>query len=214
MKPKHKSWPIFTSKTQKGKLRDLKVRGLISKYIVKQLGFCLAEFFSCTQRRKTKLVKKALALLGDKKLKGKPHYKVYANGLSPRLRTCDGGKFVKTEWLYDLHWYTEVKGCDYQPTGLPLVVECEWEPNRRKAKKKVPYSGIKFDFQKLLVANASLRLMIFIKRKHDKICELDEYFNKAIESFRNLEANSKFLFIAFDEEKEGFYYAQKVKGRK
>ena len=214
MQLKHKSWAIFTRETQKEKLRDIKVRGLISKYIVKQLGCRLALFFSRTQRERTTLVKNALALLGDKKLKGKPHYKVYANGLSSGLRTCDGGEFVKREWLYDLHWYTEVKGCHYRPIGLPLVVECEWEPNRRKEKTKVPYSGIKFDFQKLLVANASLRLMVFIKRKRDELSELDEYFGKAIESCRNLKANSQFLFVAFEEEKKRFHYAQKVKWRK
>ncbi len=203
-------------KLQKVKLNDLKFK--YTKYIVKQLGSRLTQFFSYTKKirkRRTTLIKKALALLGDKKLKGKPHYKVYANGLSRRLRTGDGRTFKDREWLYDLHWYTEVerKGCEYQPKKLPLVVECEWEPER-KDDKKVCYSGFKYDFQKLLVANAELRLMIFILRKKDSLQDLDDHFEKAIERYNNLAEGSKFLFIAFDKNIPGFHYAEKFKEQK
>ena len=89
------------------------------------------------------------------------------------------------------------------------MVECEWESKRRDD-KKISHSGIKYDFQKLLVANADLRLMIFLKRKHDKIRDFDNYFDSAIESYLNLK-EGKFLFIAYDKELLGFHYAEKFK---
>jgi len=96
---------------------------------------------------------------------------------------------------------------EYLPTRLPLVAEIEWRP-KRDEDSIVPYSGYKFDFQKLLVANADLRLMIFKINNKDEIKGLDDYFYKAIKSYTNLADNSQFLFIAFDEETKGLYHAE------
>lgn len=53
------------------------------------------------------------------------------------------------EWLYDLVWYRENdKG---QLVEVPLVVESEWSRY---------YKDVKFDFEKLLLANSQLKLMI------------------------------------------------------
>lgn len=184
----------------------------MSKYIVEELGKCLNTFFSYDTKRRpqrTTLIKDTLTLLGDRKLKGKESYKVYSHGLSLDLRQSHGGKYKNNEWLYDLHWYTEVEE-PFLPTGLPLVVECEWNP-RKRGVRKIPYSGIKYDFQKLLIANSELRLMIFIIEKEKDIVELDKYFDKAIDLYKHLELNSKFLFIAFDERINGFHYTEKIK---
>ncbi len=183
------------------------------------MGSCLVKFFGFTKRKRkkrTRLVKNALATLGDEEKDGKPHYKVYANGLSRHLRPKDGGQFKKREWLYDLHWYEEDETDDYLPTSLPLVVECEWEA-KRKDDNIVLFNGIKYDFQKLLVANADLRLMVFRIRKRDKendLAELNKYFDKAIKSYGNLAKGSKFLFVAFDEGEKQIRYANKYKGQK
>jgi hypothetical protein len=332
-----KSWTKYTSTTQKAKPNDS-----IPKKIVKKLGKCLRKFFkvNITVGKRTKIIKCALARIGDKL-----DYKVYANKLSDCPRPSDGGEWKSREWLYDLHWYTEVdeikvkdlrgfikmlrasnnsdklspylwkkrlnaaqqktleryqssgssarnaqkivdellkriirgrsiyeqtrfngksrkgktpeaiklseaikllknskkklkresravsrkkllerhnrlllqitypekilsRDHEYLPTRLPLVAEIEWRP-KRDEDSIVPNSGYKFDFQKLLVANADLRVMVFIIKNEGEIKGLDDYFHKAIKSYTNLADNSQFLFIAFDEETEGFYYAQK-----
>ena len=56
------------------------------------------------------------------------------------------------EWLYDVVWlkYHE-ELTDHPIRCVPLVAECEWGN----------YGQIKEDFQKLLLARASVRLMIF-----------------------------------------------------
>jgi hypothetical protein len=189
----------------------------ISQYIVKELGDCLETFFShdTTRGQRTALIKCALCQLGHKRRQDKRRFKVYANGLPEKCPNVNARRCKSREWLYDLHWYTEKPG--YQPTSLPLVVECEWSLKRKGDKNNDPCGAIKYDFQKLLAANADLRLMIFkITRgkKHKKNANLDSYFDKTIENYRNLEANSIFLFIAFDEREKTFHYTEKFKRQK
>jgi len=330
------SWKQYPSqKTQLSK---------ISKYIVNKLGSLvqkqpqslkngvLPNFFIRRPTEKTRIIKSALLELGHEPL----HLKGYANKLPSDLDQDKGkrGHFKNREWLYDIHWYTEVdfienyskmmdrltqktdpvsaflygklsdqekvllqnyqrsqssrkkaqrsitlalerivrgecvfeeerfkaidlrletinlrdrigkirdkkpespslnylnrylnrlllqdaypvclsRNYEYLPKTLPLVAECEWDPIRTED-GGVPYGGVKFDFQKLLVANAELRLMIFILRKNDNICDLDNYFDKAIKSCKHLAQNSKFLFIAFDKRIPGFHYVEKSKGQ-
>ncbi|HWZ21618.1 MAG TPA: hypothetical protein VNW06_03130 [Cytophagaceae bacterium] len=202
------NWTTYTSEKPKVKLNNI-----ISKYIIEEIGCSLTKFFSYDIKKRpqrTRLIKETLTNLGDSTLKDKKSFKVYSHGLSNELRQSHGGKYKNVEWLYDLHWYTEADD-PYLPTTLPLVMECEWH-QKRKGDSKVPYSGIKYDFQKLLVANSELRLMIFLIKKEDDLLELDQYFDRAIENYKHLEKKSRFLFIAFDEKIKGFHYTEKIKG--
>src|ERR1700734_1010867 len=125
-----------------------------SKHIVEALGSDLNGFSWKRKKwkKKTKQVMKALSRLGDNK-----HFKVLSNKIPNSLRPRKG-KFLKKEWLYDLHWFTDPGG--YKLKRLPLVVECEWHWTRGKNDKQRPkdrYGEVKWDFQKLLVTNAELR---------------------------------------------------------
>ena len=216
-----KNWATFTSEHS-----DVKLSDPISEFIVKKLGSCLEKFFNpnTTVGQRTELIKCELCQLGHQKLDGKKGFKVYANRLPKDCPNVLVNKCKNREWLYDLHWYTENKGkkSGYQPTSLPLVVECEWGMKRRGDTTGKPYSAIKYDFQKLLVTNAELRLMIFKitgGKNHKKNSDLDKYFDKAIKSYRHLKKNSKFLFIAFDEsarkiQARGFHFVEKPKAKK
>ena len=94
-------------------------------------------------------------------------------------------------------WYTRAPDDRYVITSCPLIAECEWK-SKRKKDSPTPYSGIKYDFQKLLLANASLRLMILQKKSTHRLEELYDYFDR-------------FLFIAFDADMHGFHYLEKSK---
>lgn len=91
-----------------------------------------------------------------------------------------GDEFA-AEWLYDIVWYNEDDdGCLIK---IPLIVESEWD-------KK--YSGIKFDFEKLLIGNAERRLMIW-QAKEIEIESLFGKFKSAIDRFQE-NIGDRFLF--------------------
>ena len=202
------SWRTYTSERP-----YLKTEGATQQYILDRLGACIDQFFSFEKPirpQRTRLIKETLTLLGHQKLPEKKQYKVYSHGLSQELCQEHGGEFKNVEWLYDLHWYTEVPGEDFMTNELPLVVECEWNPRFRND-PRIPYGGIKYDFQKLLVTNAELRLMIFIIKKDCDLERLDDYFEKAIDNYQHLRKDAKFLFVAYDEQIKGFHYTEKRK---
>jgi hypothetical protein len=198
-----------------------------SKLIVERLGSDLTGFFKKTQRKQTTQIMDTLAMLGKDGLQRGQGYKVMTNKISPYLRQGYKGRkkspafpsryraqFKKVEWLYDLHWYEENEDTPYQQTSFPLVVECEWAYRRPGCKYKDSYGAVKWDFQKLLVANSDLRLMIFKKRKRfpkGKECDdllSSDYFKQTIDGYKNLCVNSKFLFIAFDAGAKVLHYAE------
>lgn len=192
---------------------EINLNSSVSAQIINALGENLpTSFLKKSPAKRTKHIMDTLSFLG-RRLK----FKSMSHGISKRLVKKG---FKRSEWLYDLHWYEERKRKKYRQTSLPLAVECEWnwirEAERKKelAKKnpKKPdcYGAIKWDFQKLLVANADLRVMIFQFRVKDggKLNrKLDEYFTETISGYRNLPPGSKFLFVAFDN--SGFFYSEK-----
>lgn len=187
---------------------SIETKDELAKLIINEFIDIRNEFFSIKgdkQRpRRTTLIKDAFSKLGRKELPFKPRYKVYANGLSEELTIAKGGDFRNAEWLFDLHWYTEGKN-PYTTVSLPLIMECEWQ-QKRKGDKVNEFSGIKYDFQKLLVSNAEFRLMIFKVTKPTDFAKLSDYFEDNIGNYKHLEKGSKFLFIAFSEREKTFYY--------
>lgn len=175
--------------------------------IVRRLGRIRSDIFKGTRPIKTRLIKVNLAVLGHKL-----GYKVYANGLTDEDLQKIDVEFANHEWLYDLLWYTEED--HYTMTSVPLAVECEWNPNKKQHIKKVAYSGFKYDFQKLVVCNAQLRLMIFQIKKMDDLINLEEYFNKAIQDYSLLAKGSRFLFLAFFPKEEKMFYKEIKKENK
>lgn len=191
---------VDNAKTKVSKLQGAE------KLIVDRLIQTKDEFYQDDKRkRRTTLIMKTLTLLGDEEVAGKPSYKVYSHSLPEFMRQSHGGKFKNQEFLYDLHWYTESSEDKFLPFSTPLVVECEWNP-KKKGVKGIPFSGIKYDFQKLLMANADLRLMIFKLKTDRKLNLLNLYFENAISAYRSLPLGSKFLFVAYIENRKGFYY--------
>ncbi len=177
----------------------------IATAIINCLGEKTSLFFSYLIRpERTRFVKRELIKLGHKS-----GFKVYANGLTNEDLIEIDEEFVNREWLYDIHWFTNGKE-PYSVESLPLVVECEWNP-RRKGDGKIPYSGVKYDFQKLVVANAELRLMIFIIKKDNELAVLGKYFDDVIQNYKHLNQGAKFLFIAYNSNMLCFHYTLLIK---
>lgn len=120
-------------------------------------------------------------------------------------------RFRNTEWMYDIHWYKDVPEEHYMPSELVLAVESEMGNNRYVSygeMSQMPYSSVKYDFQKLLATNACLRLMIFRVASEDYLCHgkdcLDEYFRNAIKHYTHLREGDQFLFACYI--KQDLYY--------
>lgn len=150
-------------------------------------------------------IKYCLTVLGHKLT-----FKVYTNGLigkGKRLRKS----FINKEWLYDLHWYKDAPGKHYSPERLCLVAESELGNIRPGDKKKIKNGAIMFDFQKLLISNSELRLLVFKTQSLQELKDINIYFNNAIETYKHLRKNDKFIFICFVHKEEQVYYSVKQK---
>jgi len=109
-------------------------------------------------------------------------------GENLNLEVCTSGfsgKF-EPEWLYDLVWYLEKQD---RLKKVPLVMESEWSST---------LPGVKYDFEKLLVANAELRLMI-CQARPEQMHEFKEYFTDAIKKYEQLNKGDKFLVAIFED---------------
>jgi hypothetical protein len=140
-------------------------------------------------------------------------FKVYANGLKdPELKEQqDKFGFVNREFLYDIHWYQEVKNEFYMPSRYILVAESELGDRRKGDTSHQRNPAVKFDFQKLLVANADLRLLIFKVKKVLELEELSDYFEKAMKNCKSLHDGSIILFACFVYEIKSLLYTEKKK---
>jgi len=124
----------------------------------------------------TKQVKSTVAALGKDR-----SYWVYCSGCSP----SDGG-----EWLFDLCWL-EYDGDIL--LSVPLIMECEWTPSEADD-----------DFQKLIVAKADHRVMVFAvptgKNRDEKFSSLLLHVNANKHSL----GTDRYLLSCWDNENRGF----------
>lgn len=90
-------------------------------------------------------------------------YEILANQVPNRAH-------FQSEWLFDLTWY---QGSNKGILSLPLVLECEWSQH---------YEDLRHDFEKLLVTNSDLKIMIFEATK-EKADELVAQLDSAIRNF-------------------------------
>jgi hypothetical protein len=124
----------------------------------------------------TALMKKALTDLGQD-----PNY-------TYKVATSQCSEAEDTEWLYDLVWYRQElsvwltsKNPPSKFGSLPLltevglVAECEWHNDA---------VSIRYDFEKLLLANAPLRLMITCTNAPLMVQQYFDYFEAAILQYR------------------------------
>ena len=155
----------------------------IEKKIIKEMN----DFFIEVEEKKYR---------GDKIWTNRLKEKIGDLGYDLGYQVSIGGfrdKFER-EWLYDIVWYVE--DSEKRLQKIPLIVESEWDRN---------YSGIKYDFEKLLVGNAERRLMI-CQCKTDDIDNLFEKFKNAIDAFEE-NFGDRFLIAVLDSQTESeFYY--------
>lgn len=112
------------------------------------------------------------------------------------VRASSSEEAHSTEWLYDVIWR---KMSGNKVANVGLVLECEWER-----------SGIEEDFQKLLLAKAELRCMIFYtESKHNAKREIEELIHQVVE-FSRSQSGDKYLFCVWLTDEKHFFFRDYV----
>lgn len=137
----------------------------------------------------TQTLKERLGRLGEEKY----NYKVCASGFKDDF---------EPEWLFDLIWYKEEGETNQRRLiDVPLVVESEWNKH---------FDHIKYDFEKLLVANAQHRL--FVCYVHiDNRTALFEYFKDAVNQYKLNRTGDRYMIAVLDYDTHEFVYELIVK---
>ena len=129
-------------------------------------------------------------------------------GRDHKFAVCASGVNDKAHWgefVYDLCWLKYVSYYDtrdpYEPTDyllrVPLVMESEWGNERE----------ISDDFEKILMARADLRVMIF---QHDKPADIDDitrHLTTYIRRFRPRRVADRYLFCGYINARNKFQFA-------
>jgi hypothetical protein len=125
--------------------------------------------------------------------------KLMEAGESHEYKTCASGfkDECDPEWLYDVVWYKEEgTGDDSRLIDVPMILESEWQSHLK---------SIKYDFEKLLQANARLKVMIcqaYEKHKESRL----EYFRDAIAKFQRNIHEDVYLIAILNTTDEKFYF--------
>ncbi len=140
----------------------------------------------------TGLIKKAFIEIGAAK-----DYKVctsLSEDVKCSLTGTERDSVVWGEWLYDLVWYTESQGevhGEKLTISVPLVMECEWG---------VGIPNMALDFNKLLVANADLRVMVCGAYDKETTDNFIAYCERAVQSYQQGHIGDCFLLCLMPNE--------------
>ena len=132
---------------------------------------------------------------------------VWAKGLKDCKNPDNKAHISGHEWLYDLICFTYDEDEHYALNNTIMVMESEWKGKRNSAKGhdgNDPYGEVKYDFQKLLISNADIKLMVYLQHKEDKTYEsLTQYFKKRIDNYHQGRESDIFLFVRYSHKKQG-----------
>ncbi len=120
-------------------------------------------------------------------------------GKAQKYKICASGfrDIYDPEWLYDLVWYEEIgDGDNRRLINVALVVECEWMPY---------FTSIKYDFEKLLIANAGHRLMICYAHEYEHE-RLLTYFREAINLYKHCRQGERFMIAILNSDNHEFAF--------
>ena len=113
-------------------------------------------------------------------------------------KTNASGDGLRGEWLFDLVWYREqeIDG-EMHLASLELVMESEWLKD---------WANLRDDFQKLLIAKAPQKLMIFEvandKARQDRLSKMQT----ALKTFDGGSNDGNYMFAVYHPEKNCFKY--------
>ena len=108
------------------------------------------------------------------------------NSLDFKVAAAGFPKADEGEWRYDMVWY--VLDNDGFQVRLPMVLECEWNPD----------FTIDTDFQKLVQARADVRVWISALGNSERVRQHIENCKKQIQQFLGSCTGDKYIFVICD----------------
>lgn len=133
---------------------------------------------------RTKVIKTALCETGNK--------------LGYRVAASDVDNAKDTEWLFDVVWMTLAWEPSRQLKRIHLVVESEFGNA----------GDIVDDFEKLLVARADVRLMVFEKRNKSKVEEEFNRLQNEARQFCQSQPGDHYILAGRDEAESNFLWRE------
>jgi hypothetical protein len=119
--------------------------------------------------------------------------------MQPDLKAaCCSIKADEREWLYDFVGY------EYNETGLRnviLIAESEW---RSPLTEDYRYD-VQYDFEKLILAKAPYKLMIFEGQDEDEVKDHISHLVKIVQQFKLTNSGDRYMFAGWITSKE-FHY--------
>jgi hypothetical protein len=104
-----------------------------------------------------------------------------------------------SEWLYDFVCYEDnYSGLD----NVFFVAESQWMNQWHKTEN---YDGIRFDFEKLILARCEIRIMIFEANNENEIKNYITLLNKIVANSKLTQPNDRYMYVAWDFAKTDFY---------
>jgi hypothetical protein len=137
----------------------------------------------------------------DSKWTQKIKEKLWTLGLNLGFEICShnigGIELIHGEWLYDMTWLEyDRRGKEGYLIDIPLVMESEWG----KRDKVID------DFEKLLLARAKNKIMIFQMKNSDEINKMFDEFKKIILLFKRSDSLDRYLFAGLNYKENKFEF--------
>lgn len=162
--------------------KEMSVSDEIERQIIQILESTISEDWQgWGEKDRTEYIKKNIGSIGQQyKEEG---WSVWAGGCTYREHG---------EWLFDMTW---LQYSDKFLLSVPLVLESEWERS---------IDDIMDDFQKMLLAKADHRVMIFRAKTEKKGIDIIEELIKQVETFHHTEPCDRYLFAFWCDETTKF----------
>lgn len=107
---------------------------------------------------------------------------------------CSRVPHTEPEWLFDMLWYKY--DASNRLASIPFILECEWSRNK---------VDVKYDFEKLLVAKADIKLLI---TQIDFKCDFEE----GIKTFPKKDQNEMYLLACWQDGSPSIFNVHQYNG--
>ena len=110
------------------------------------------------------------------------------------MKYADFLEHFQAAWLFDLCWYSSSPAPDGKLINMPLALESEWD---------VKYAGIKYDFEKLLIAKSKFKVLVF-QAKDQTVTEYFKEFEQGIRAYQGGKCGRDLFISLLRRKKVGF----------